>query len=275
MGVQYRSVSGSDGGWMVNDDNLADECLCHSRWVVRVAHDFASPNLVLCDAPDVEPNVVPRLRFGHSNVVCLDRLAFSHLPRWHEDHLVSVLQYSRLDASYRDGPDSGYRVNVLDGNSQWLVERLWWWNNSVQRFEYADAFVPWSIGTLLGEVISQPSASGNEVYLGNVIADCLQQSLQFFSCFLVAFFSVLDRLVIHLVDGYNELLNAEGSCEVRVFACLTSRSNGYFEFSFLCGNYEYGNVRLAGAGNHVLDEVAVSWRIDNSVEIVIRLELLE
>src|SRR5260370_32929117 len=131
MGVKYRSVSGSDGGWMVNDDNLADECFCDRWWVVRVTHDLASPNLIPGDASYVEPDVVSAFCFGHSNVVCLDRLAFSDLPGRHEDHLVSVLQDSRLDASNRDGPDSGYRANVLDGNSQWLVKRLWWWNNGV------------------------------------------------------------------------------------------------------------------------------------------------
>src|SRR6266851_470384 len=174
MGVQYWSVSGSDGGWMVNDNNLANECLC-DRWrIVRVTHDLASPNLILCDTADVEPNVVSRFCFGHSNVVGLDRLALADLPGRHEDHLVPVLQHSRLDPSHRDSPDSGYGVDVLDGNSQWLVERLRWWNNSVQRIQYAETFVPWSIGTLLCEVIAQPSAGGNEINLGNVVADSLQ-----------------------------------------------------------------------------------------------------
>src|SRR3989442_2720571 len=146
---------------MVNDDNLADECLCDRWWVVRVTHDLASPYLILGYTTDVEPNVISRFRFGHSNVVCLDRLAFSDLPRRHEDHLVSILQHSRLDASNRDGPDSGYRVNVLDGNSQWLVERLGWWNNSIKRVQYAWTLVPRSIGALLFEGIALPSAVMN------------------------------------------------------------------------------------------------------------------
>src|SRR5216684_7025108 len=275
MGVQYWSVSGSDGGWMVNDDNLADECLCDRRWVVRVTHDLASPYLILGYTADVEPNVVSRFCLGHSNVVGLDRLALADLSGRHEDHLVPVLQHSRLDPSDWYSPDSGYGVDVLDGNSQWLVERLRWWNNSVQRIQYTETLVPWSIGALLGEVISQPSAGGNEINLGNIIADGLQQSFQFLPGLLVTLFSVLDCLVVHLVDGHNQLLNAEGSCEVCVFPRLASRSNGYFEFSLLCRNYEYSNVRLASPCNHVLDEVAVSWRVDNSVEIVIRLELLE
>src|SRR5437667_3056525 len=154
VSVQYRSVSGSDSGWMVNDDDLADESFCDCRRVVRAAHDFRSSNLVLCDTSDVEPDVVSGFSFAHSNVVGLDRLALADFARGHEDDFVPVLQHSRLDPSYRDCPDSGYGVNVLDWNSQWLVERLGWWNNSVQRIQYAWTLVPWRIGTFLGEVIS-------------------------------------------------------------------------------------------------------------------------
>src|SRR6266550_7874205 len=260
---------------MVNDDDLADECLCDGGWVVRVAHDFASPNLILCNTTDVEPNVVSGFSFGHSDMVCLDRFALADFAGGHEDHFVTVLQYACLDPSHRDSPDSGYGVNVLDRNSQWLVKRLGWWNDSIQCIKYAGTLVPWSIGALLCKVISQPSTGGNEIDLGNIIADRLQQPFQFLSCFFVTLFSVLDCLVIHLVDGHNELFDSEGSCKVRVFPCLASGSNGYFEFSFLCGNYENSNVRLAGACNHVFDEVAVSWRIDDCIEVVRSFELLE
>src|SRR5207245_3203239 len=148
------------------------------------------------------------------------------------------------------------------------------WNNSVQSIQYAGTLVPWSIGALLGEVVSQPSACGNEINLGNIIADSLQQSFQFLPGFLVTLFSILDSLVVHLVYGHNQLLNAEGPCEVRVFPRLASRSNGYFELSLLCRNYEYSNIRLASPRDHVLDEVEVSRRIDNRVEVMRSLEFL-
>src|SRR5437870_11362500 len=175
---------------MVNDDDLADERLCDGGWVVRVAHDLASPNVILCNTTDVEPNVVSGFSFGHSNMVCLDRLALADFARRHEDHFVSVLQYARLDASDGNSPDSGNGVNVLDWNSQWLVERLGRWNDSVQRIKYAGTLVPWSIGTLLCKVISQPSARGNEINLGNIIADCRQQAFQFLPGLLVTLVSV-------------------------------------------------------------------------------------
>src|SRR3989442_4208387 len=158
---------------MVDDDDLADECLC-DRWrVVRVTHSLASPNLSLGNATDVEPDVVSGFSLGHSDMVCPDRLALADFARGHEGHLVPVLQHSSLDPSHWDSSDSGYGVNVLDWNSQWLVERLGRWNNSVKRVQYAGTLVPWRIGTLLREVVSQPSAGGNEVDLGNVVADRL------------------------------------------------------------------------------------------------------
>src|SRR5712692_2926700 len=152
--VQYRSVAGSDSGRMVNDDDLADECLCDRGWVVSVTHYLASPNLILGNTAYVEPYVVSGFSFGHSNMVRLDRLALSDFARRHEDHLVPILQHSSLDPSHRDCPDSSYRVNVLDWNSQWLVERFRGRNNSVQRVQYAGTLVPWSIGTLLCKVVS-------------------------------------------------------------------------------------------------------------------------
>src|SRR5438309_6650870 len=199
---------------MIDDDDLADECFCDSRWVVRVTHDLASPNLILSNTTDVEPNVVSGFSLRHSNVVGLDRLALADFAGGHEDYLVSVLQYSSLDPSYRDSPDSGYGVDVLDWNSQWLVERLGRWNNSVESIKYAWTLVPWSIGALLCKVVSQPSAGGNEINLGNIIANRLQQSFQFLPGLLVTLLSVLDRLIIHLVDIYNSLLNAQSPCEV-------------------------------------------------------------
>src|SRR6266566_7024123 len=164
---------------------------------------------------------------------------------------------------------------VLDWNSQWLVERLSRRNNSIQRIQYARTLVPRGIGALLCKVISKPSAGGNEINLGNIIADRLQQSFQFLPGLLVSLFSILDCLVVHLVDGYNQLLNTESPSEVRVFPRLASRSNCYFEFSLLRRNYEYSNIRLTSPRNHVLDEITVSRRIDDGVEVVRSLELLE
>src|SRR5437016_5780613 len=128
---------------MVDDDDLANECLCDRRRVVSVAHNFPSTNLILGNTAYVEP------------------------------YVVSVLQYARLDLAHWDSADSGYGVDVLDGNSQWFVKGLRGWNNSVQRIKYAGTLVPWRIGTLLGEIISKPTTGGNEINLGNIIADRL------------------------------------------------------------------------------------------------------
>src|SRR5207253_10460963 len=68
---------------MVDDDDLANECLCDRRRVVSVAHNFPSTNLILGNTAYVEPYVVSGFRFGHSNMVSLDRLALADFARWH------------------------------------------------------------------------------------------------------------------------------------------------------------------------------------------------
>src|SRR5207245_8931648 len=103
------------------------------------------------------------------------------------------------------------------------------------------------------EVSSLPYAGWHDIDRGNIISYSLQQSLEFISRFLVTLFSVLDRLVVLLVDGYNQLFDAEGPREVRMFPRLASRSNGYFELSFLCRDYQYSVVRLASSVEYFLD----------------------
>src|SRR5690242_21041638 len=98
---------------MENYDDLADERFRDCGRVVRVTHDLASPDLILSDASDVEPDVVSGFCLSHSNVVRLDCLAFADFARGHEDDFVSVLQHSSLDPSDWDSPDSGYGVYVL------------------------------------------------------------------------------------------------------------------------------------------------------------------
>jgi len=92
---------------MVNDDNLADECLCDRCGLffrVKTHEKPRSPNLILCDTADVEPNVVPVL-LGHSTL-CLDRRILRPSRKGMKITLSPVIQDSRLDASNRDGPDS-------------------------------------------------------------------------------------------------------------------------------------------------------------------------
>ena len=72
MRVQHWCVSCGDGGRVVDDNDLSDELFRDGRWLVGVAHDLSPSDLVLCNASDVEADVVSRLSFRHTYMMGLD-----------------------------------------------------------------------------------------------------------------------------------------------------------------------------------------------------------
>lgn len=56
---------------------------------------------------------------------------------------------------------------------------------------------------------------------------------------------------------------------------LTLRRDTSFEFSWSRRDHEDGNISLSSTSNHVLDEVSVSWGIDDGDMVLLGLELVE
>src|SRR5437016_6652586 len=109
---------------MVDDDDLANECLCDRRRVVSVAHNFPSTNLILGNTAYVEPYVVSGFRFGHSDMVSLDRLTLADFPRCIENTFFPVFHFPLLNPSTWAIPDSGYVVTSWVGTFNGLVKGL-------------------------------------------------------------------------------------------------------------------------------------------------------
>src|SRR5207247_3734800 len=80
VSVQNWRVTSRNRRRVVYDDDPADERFCDGRWLVGVAHDLTSPDLILCNTAHVEPYVVSRLCLGHSHMMSLDRLHLTKLP---------------------------------------------------------------------------------------------------------------------------------------------------------------------------------------------------
>ena len=68
---------------------------------------------------------------------------------------------------------------------------------------------------------------------------------------------------VHLVDGDDELPDTEGEGEKSVLASLTVLGDTGLELTSTGGNDEDGAVSLGSTSDHVLDEVTVSWGIDD------------
>ncbi len=56
---------------------------------------------------------------------------------------------------------------------------------------------------------------------------------------------------------------------------LSFSGNTSFEFSWSRRDHKDGNISLSSSGNHVLDEVSMSWGIDDGDIVLLSLELVE
>src|SRR5206468_6158507 len=139
-------VSCSNGSWVVDDDYLSNELFRDRRRSVCVAHNLATSDLVLCNASDVEADVVSRLSLRHPYVMGLDRFYFTELAGGIEDDLVAILHNTCLDTSHRDSSNTSDRVHVLNRNAKRLVQGLWWWDEIVERIEHRNPLVPRRVG---------------------------------------------------------------------------------------------------------------------------------
>src|SRR5437867_12581343 len=141
MRVQHWRVSCSNGCRVVDDNDLSNELLRDRRRLVGVAHDLSPSDLVLCNASDVEADVVSRLSRRHPNVMSLDRFYLAELSGGIEDDLVTILHNTRLYTSHRDSSNTSDRVHVLNWNAKRLVQRLRRRHEIVTRIEHCNRLV--------------------------------------------------------------------------------------------------------------------------------------
>merc|ERR1712156_575350 len=80
---------------------------------------------------------------------------------------------------------------------------------------------------------------------------------------------------VHLVDGDDELLDTEGVGEQGVLPGLPVLGDASLELSSSGGDDEHTAVSLAGASDHVLDEVTMAGGVDDGHVVLGGLEFPE
>ena len=68
---------------------------------------------------------------------------------------------------------------------------------------------------------------------------------------------------VHLVDTNDQLLDTKGEGQESVFSGLTILGDTSFEFTNTSGDDEDSAISLGGTSDHVLDEITVTWSIDD------------
>jgi len=276
VAIEDWGVSGSDLSRVVHDDNLSLEDGNSGRWVVLgVSSDITTSDLLDGDVLDVESDVVSRGSLWDGLVVHFDGLDFSGESDWSEDDGHSWFHDTSFDTSDWNSSDTSDLVDVLEGNSEWLIGWSLWWGDSVESFEEGWSGPPGHVWGLLNHVVSVPSGDWDEWDGLWLVSGLLEESGSLLLDFLVTSLGIVDGFVVHLVDCDDHLLDSESVGEECVFSGLSGLGDTSFELSGSGCNDEHRNISLGGSGDHILDEISVSGSVDNGEGELLGLELPE
>ena len=117
------------------------------------------------------------------------------------------------------------------------------------------------LGEWLDHVVTVEAGDGDEWDALGVVADLLDEVGGLLDDLLVALLGPLGG--VHLVDGDDELLDTQSVGQKSVLTGLTILGDTSLELTSACGNDENSAIGLGGTSDHVLDEVTVTWGVDD------------
>ena len=268
VAVQDGRVTGPDLTRVVEHDDLGVEGLGPlGRVVLGIARHVATANLLDRDVLDVEADVIAGKALGQLLVMHLDGLDFRRHTGGRKGHDHAGLDGSRLHPTHRHRADAADLVDVLERQTEGLV------GGAAGRLDAVDglqqrlaaglglglllpALVPAAVARGLDHVIAVEAGDGHKGHRLGVVADLLDEVGRLLDNLVEAALGPFDR--VHLVDGDDQLLDAEGVCQQGVLAGLTVLGDTCFKFTRAGGDDENGAIGLGGTGDHVLDEITMA-----------------
>ena len=286
VAIQDWGVASTDLAGVVEDDDLGVEGLGTLRRVVLgVTADVASANFLDGDVLHVETNVVTWNTLGELLVVHLDRLDFSGDVGGSEGDNHAGLDDTSLNTTNRHCSDTRDLVDILERETERLI------GGTRRRIDGIDGFkeslarglaslglllpslVPRGVGGDVDHVVTVETGDGDERDRLGVVADLLDEVGGLLDDFAETLLGPLGG--VHLVDGDQELLDTQSVGEKSVLTGLTILGDTGFELTSASSNDENSAVGLRGTSDHVLDEVTMTWGVDDGDIVLGGLELPE
>merc|ERR1719337_12970 len=276
MAIKDGSVTILDLTGMVEHDDLGDEHLgvC-ARVVLGVGGDIASLDVLNGEVLNVETNVITGEGGLDLLVMHLDGLDLSGDVHGAEGDDHTGTEGTSLDTTDGYCSDTTNLVDILEGKTEGLVGRSLGGSESIEAAEEGGARVPGHVIGALDHVITNPTGDGDEGDVGNVVADLLEVDGELTLDLIETGLRVVDGGVVHLVDSDDHLLDSHGLGEESVLTGLAVLGEASFETTDIGGDHENGGISLGGTSDHVLDEISVTWGIDDGEDSLVGLELPE
>merc|ERR1719235_3026201 len=175
----------------------------------------------------------------------------------------SGLDDTSLDSADGDSSDTRDLVDILEGESEGLEDGSLGRLDGIEGLEEEGTLVPRHVVGELEHVITVPSGNGDERNSFDLEADLLEVRGDLSLDFVESLFLVVSTLGVHLVAANDHLLDTHGEGKKSVLSGLSFFGPSSLELTGWGGDHEDGNISLGGTSDHVLDEISVSWGIND------------
>jgi len=281
VAIEHGGVTVTDLARVVQHDDLSEEVGSSLGWVVLgITSNEATTQLLDGDVLDVETNIVTRASLSESFVVHLNGLDFSGQLGRGESNDHARLDDTGFNTANGHRSDTTNFVDVLKGQTESFVGRAGRWHNSIESLQQSltisfalfalnvPSLEPAHVGGRLQHVVSVPSGNGDERNSHGVVTNLLNVAAHFLLDFLETALAERRLSGVHLVDTNDELLHTQGVGKQSVLAGLTVLRDTSLELTGTTGNNQDSAISLGGTSNHVLDEIAMAWSVnDGDVEL--------
>lgn len=285
VAVKNWRITSTDLTRVVENNDLGVEGLGTLWWIVLgVTSNVATTDFLDGNVLDVEADVVTWQTLDKLLVVHLDGLHFSGDTSWGEGDDHAGLDGTGLDTADWYSANTTDLVNILEWETEWLVRWAGWWVNGVDGLKKGlasglrlglllPALVPWAVAGGINHVVTVEARDWHEWDVLGVVADLLDEVGGLLDDLVEALLGPLGG--VHLVDGDDELLDTEGVGEQSVLTSLAILGDTSLELTSTGSNDEDSAIGLGGTSDHVLDEITVTWGVDDGDIVLGGLELPE
>jgi hypothetical protein len=258
VAVKNGGVTVGDLTRVVQDDDLGGEVLNTGGGVVLgVRADISTTDILDRDVLDVEANVVSGLGLGDLLVVHFNGLNLGGDTSGGEGDNLTGGQDTSLNTTDGDSSDTANLVDVLEGKTEGLLRGTLGDLEGIESLKEGGALVPGEVGRTLQHVVTVPAGDGDEGDGLGLVTNLLQVVTDLVLDLGVTGLGPVDRLVIHLVDADDHLLDTEGVGEESVLTGLSVARNTGLELTSTRGNDENGNISLYNNNNPSLEIIVV------------------
>jgi hypothetical protein len=261
---------------VIQDNNLGQERFSFSGWFsVGFRGNISSFDFFDSNIFDIETNIVSWNSFSELFVMHFDGFNLSSFISGSEVSFDIGFENSGFDSSDGDCSNTSDFVNILEWKSEGFFCGSFGGVDLIKSLEKSGSRVPRGVGGFFNHIVSIKSRNGNEMNGVGFVSDFFQETGKFSLDFFISIFRVVHGFFINFVQTDDHLFDSQSEGEKSVFSGLSIFGNTSFEFSLGGSNHEHGAIGLRGSGNHVFDEISMSWGINNGNQVFFGFEFPE